>query len=48
MPSKPTLHVPKKSGAPMTPKGPNQSKPKFQASVGQPGNAAKLVAALKR
>jgi hypothetical protein len=47
MPNKPMLHLPKKGGA-ETPKGPNQNKPRFQQSVGQPAHAQKLVAALKR
>lgn len=49
---KSTLGIPKKVGqefaAADAAKGPNQNKPRFQHSVGQPEHAKKLAAALSR
>lgn len=49
---KSTLGIPKKVGkefaAADAAKGPNANKPKYQASVGQPGAAKKLAAALSK
>lgn len=46
-PNRTTLHVPKKADAVAAAKGPNQNKPKFQASIGQPG-VKQLAAALSK
>jgi hypothetical protein len=48
MPSNSTLSLPKKAGNPAAAKGPNQNKPRYRASVGQPEHAKKLAAALSK
>lgn len=46
--SKPVLSLPKKAGNPTGAKGPNQNKPRYQASIGQPEHVKRLAQALKR